>query len=121
MFVYPQALRRLDEIEVQLSKADLPRNSTALAEQHAALSAAIVEVTAAALREGRILLERAGRGTPDSQGVTDMVRRGFPDKVVTDIGDSPIVRASPTWYIRDSPTNMNRRGFPDVLISGSLT
>ncbi len=66
-------MSRLNEIEHQLTKTDLPRNSGALAEQHAYLSNAIVEVSTSALREGRILLERVGRNDPGVQGVADMV------------------------------------------------
>jgi len=56
------ALMKCDEIEAQLSSTDLPRNSSALAEQHAFLANAIVEASTPALREGRSLLERVGRG-----------------------------------------------------------
>jgi len=63
------ALTRLDEIEVQLATTDLPRNSAALADRHAYLSAQIIEATAPALREGQALLERVGREDPGAQGV----------------------------------------------------
>ena len=59
-----QALSKLEEIEVQLNSTDLPRNSQALAERHAYLSNAIMDVSTPALREGRILLERVGREDP---------------------------------------------------------
>lgn len=69
-----QALSKLDEIEVQLTSTDLPRNSQALAERHAYLSSAIAEVTTPALREGHILLERVGREGPSVQGVATKVQ-----------------------------------------------
>ena len=69
-----QALMKLNNIEVDLSRTDLPRNSAALAEKHAQFSTAIVEHSTPALREGRILLERVGRNDPSSQGVLKMVR-----------------------------------------------
>ncbi len=49
---------------MQLNSTDLPRNSQALAERHAYLSNAIMDVSTPALREGRILLERVGREDP---------------------------------------------------------
>jgi hypothetical protein len=58
---------KFDEIERQLVSTDLPRNSSALAEQHAFLAQAIVEASTPALREGRTLLERVGRGGGDPQ------------------------------------------------------
>lgn len=63
------ALSKLSDIEVQLTSSDLPRNSQALAERHAYLSAAIADVTTPVLREGQILLERVGREGPGVQGV----------------------------------------------------
>ena len=68
-----QALTKLDEIERQLTSTDLPRNSSALADLHAYMSGAIVEVTAPALREGRTLLERVGRVDPGAEGVSSTV------------------------------------------------
>ncbi|CAH1789041.1 unnamed protein product, partial [Owenia fusiformis] len=64
-----QALSKLDEINVQLTRTDLPRNSSALAERHAYLSNAIVEVSTPALREGRILLERVSKDDSGADGV----------------------------------------------------
>ena len=63
----------MDEVDQQLTSTDLPRNSAALAERHAYLSNAIVEISTPALREGRILLERVGREDPGVQGVSNMV------------------------------------------------
>ena len=63
----------MDEIERQLTSTDLPRNSSALADLHAYMSGAIVEVTAPALREGRTLLERVGRADPGAEGVSSTV------------------------------------------------
>ena len=73
--IFVQALRKLDEIEAQLTSTDLPRNSSALAEQHAFLANAIVEASTPALREGRILLERVGGqdAGPPVQGVSRKV------------------------------------------------
>uniref|UniRef100_A0A0L8G5K6 Ig-like domain-containing protein n=1 Tax=Octopus bimaculoides TaxID=37653 RepID=A0A0L8G5K6_OCTBM len=48
---------------------DLPRNSTALAEEHTKLFNTIVEVSTAALHEGRILLERVSRDDSGANGV----------------------------------------------------
>lgn len=52
---------------------DLPRNSTALAEEHTKLFNTIVEVSTAALHEGRILLERVGRDDSGANGVRQKV------------------------------------------------
>lgn len=54
---------------------DLPRNSTALAEESAKLSNAIVESTTEALHEGRILLERVGREDSGANGVRQKVTK----------------------------------------------
>ena len=70
-----QALSKLDQVEVQLTSTDLARNSAALAERHAHLSNIIVEVSAPALREGRILLERVSRDDPGATGVRYKVRK----------------------------------------------
>ncbi|XP_074642495.1 uncharacterized protein LOC141899810 [Tubulanus polymorphus] len=63
------AILKLDQIEMQLNSTDLPRNSAMLAERHASLSNAIIEVTTPALREGRILLERVSSDDSGADGV----------------------------------------------------
>merc|ERR1712142_1104480 len=67
------ALDKLKQIEVELTSTDLPRNSAALAEKHAQLSGAIVEVSTPVLRGGHILLERVGKDNPAAQGVNNIV------------------------------------------------
>ena len=67
--VCPQALNKLDQIEVQLNSMDLPRNSTELAERHSQLSNAIVDVSTEADHEGRLLLERVSSVDPGADGV----------------------------------------------------
>ncbi|XP_046554795.1 uncharacterized protein LOC124264120 [Haliotis rubra] len=63
------ALTQLGQIEVQLNNMDLPRNSAELAEHHAHLSNAIVEVSTSAFMEGRLLLERVSRSDAGADGV----------------------------------------------------
>lgn len=58
---------------MQLASSGLPSESAELADRHRYLSAAIVEVTAPALREGHALLERVGRDEPGAQGVVSVV------------------------------------------------
>ncbi|XP_013393635.1 titin [Lingula anatina] len=68
------ALDKLGQVEMELNRTDLPRNSTALVERHSQLSSTIAEVSAAALREGRILLERVHRDDPGANGVRTKMR-----------------------------------------------
>ena len=48
---------------------DLPRNSSELAEEHARLSQAIVDLSTEATHEGRLLLERVSSTDQGADGV----------------------------------------------------
>ena len=74
--IYLQALTRLEELEVQITTSDLPRNSAELQDRHSQLSNVIVEVSTSALSEGRLLLERVSRDDFGADGVRRRVRTG---------------------------------------------
>lgn len=64
-----QALNKLGQVESQLNNMDLPRNSAELAERHSYLSQSIVDLSAEATHEGRLLLERISSTDQGADGI----------------------------------------------------
>lgn len=68
-----QALTKLDQLEDQLMKSELPKTSPQLAQLHGQTSKTIETITEQPLAEGHAILELVGRGRTGTEGVKRMV------------------------------------------------
>jgi len=71
----PQALTKLDQLEVQLTTTKLSASTPQLIQLHSQVSKSIEEITSPPLREGYSLLEIVGRGSPGVEVIMVTVRK----------------------------------------------
>jgi len=71
----PQALTKLDQLEVQLTTTKVSASSPQLIQLHSQVSKSIEEITSPPLQEGYSLLEVVGRGSPGIEVITFNVRK----------------------------------------------
>lgn len=73
VFLFLQAMSKLDQLEVELTSNELPIHSPKLAKLHAKCAQEIEEIIASPVKEGYDLLSEAGRGKTGTDGIKMMV------------------------------------------------